>query len=358
MMADDLDLTLETSRKKGKDRKDRTALIVALLVVTATATVADLVIRLGAGRSGEDPAALERLALKLENRGLSGAAARTWMEYLEVASPGKDERARIWYRVGRMREREGDCESALAAYYRSEQTADLPDLEGDISMAAQRCLTRLAKFSALRSEIAERTSLDSGSGPGSEVLAEIGPEKITRDRLEAMIEAEVDAQVALASAELPEDEVRARKEKLLDEVMRDADLRQWLDKLVAEELLYRYAMEEKLYEDPEIEEMSRHMERKLLASRVLAREYAKSVSVSEDEIEAWYEANGAKLASGTDGGDDGIPPLDEVRDRAYAAVRLEKERAVQKALLEKLTERYDVVIHAPKPGDGNGEGEK
>ena len=92
------------------------------------------------------------------------------------------------------------------------------------------------------------------------------------------------------------------------------------------------------------------MERKLLTSQVLAREYANSVSVTEDEMRAWYAANGAKIAgsAGLDGGE--VPPFEDVKNQVYAAVRLEKEMAVQAALLERLTDRYDVVIHTSKLG--------
>ena len=61
------------------------------------------------------------------------------------------------------------------------------------------------------------------------------------------------------------------------------------------------------------------------------------------------------MTTSTDPGSDGleggqVPPFDEVKDKVYAAVRTEKEMAVQSALLEKLIDRYDVVIHTSKLG--------
>ncbi len=347
-MPEDLKLTLDTLKK---EKKDRTPLLIALLVVAIAVAALNVALHFGgSGGTGGDPVDLERLALKLEKQKLYGAAAETWIEYLGRTSPGADERARIWYRVGRIREQSGDCVSALAAYYRSEQTAALPELEKEISMAAERCLTRLARFAALRSELKTRTSIGADDGRGADVLAEIGAEKITREMLKAMIEAEVDAQVAQVASGMPADRVRAQREKILDEVMKETDLGKWLERLVAEELLFRYAMEENLHEDPEVAEMSRRIERKLLTSQVLAREYANVVSVTEDEMRAWYAANGAKIAgsAGLESGE--VPPFEEVKNQVYAAVRLEKEMAVQAALLERLIDRYDVVIHTSKLG--------
>lgn len=355
-MSDDLKLSLDSVKR---EKKDRTALIIALLVILIALAAPNIAQFLRSiGGSGGDPVVLERVALKLEKQELYSAAAETWIEYIEAAAPEKDERARILYRIGRMREQSGDYESALAAYYRSEQTAVISELEQEISMAAERCLTRLAKFSALRSEIAARTSIGADDGPGAEVLAEIGAEKITKEMLLAMIESEVSAQVAQTAAGMPADQVRARREKVFEEVMKETDLGQWLERLIAEEILFRYAMEENLHEDPEIADMSRRIERNLLTSQVLAREYTEYVSVTEDELREWYRANGSKLAgaAGLEGG--AVPAFDEVSDQVYAAVRREKEMAVQSALLEKLIERYDVVIHGGKPGGEKKEEQK
>jgi hypothetical protein len=350
-MAGDLKLSLNTESGSVKDRSGLLAVLIIIAIVLVAIDIALHLTGFGGAGSEANPAELERIALKLEKQELYGPAASAWAEYLEAASPGDGERAGIWYRIGRMREREGDCESALAAYYRSEQAAAVPELEQEISMGVERCLTRLSKFSALRSELDSRTSFGAGDGGGEgAVVAEIGTEKITREMLEAMIEAEVDAQVDQAAAGLPPDQVRARREEILEDVMERADLGQWLERLVAEELLFRYAMEEKIQEDPQVAEMSRRMERKLLASRVLAREYEKSVSVSEDEMREWYDANSARIADSAGTGDGGPPPYDEVKDKVYAAVRLEKEMAVQEALLDRLMDRYDVVIHSSKLG--------
>jgi hypothetical protein len=346
-MSDDLKLSLDPVKK---EKKDRTTLIISLLVLLVALAAPNISQYFRSiGGHGGDPAVLERVALKLEKQDLYDAAAETWIEYIEEAAPEDNERARILYRIGRMREQSGDYESALAAYYMSEQTAVIPELEQEISLAAERCLTRLAKFAALRSEIAARTSIGTDDGPGAEVLAEIGAEKITRDMLLAMIESEVAAQVAQSTAGMPADQVRARREKVFEEVMKETDIGHWLERLIAEEILFRYAMEENLHEDPEIADMSRRLERNLLTSQVLAREYSNSVSVTEDELREWYKSNGSKLAGAAGLEGDSVPPFDEVADQVYAAVRKEKEMAVQSALLEKLIERYDVVIHAANP---------
>ncbi|MDD3643172.1 MAG: hypothetical protein PHQ19_06895 [Candidatus Krumholzibacteria bacterium] len=345
-MADDLNLTLD---RKEPRRPDRTGLVIFLLVLAAAAGAAGIILQLRG--AGEDPAGLpagemEILALKLERQGLHHAAADAWIEYLEAARPGREEAARIWYRIGTIRQAGGDCEGALAAFYRSEASARIEEIAREIALAVEECLGRLGRFAAQRDEIESRTAAaGSGEQKREQVLAEIGAWKITRSVLTAMIEADIDAQLRQAAGDLPADQMRLRKEELLGEVLKSGGIGEYLERFVAEELLYRHAIEQRLHEDPGVAAMTRRVERSLLAGAVLDRTYAGEVSVTEDEMRAWYDANRDRISQGGD-----PKPYDEVRGQVAAAVRMEKQAAVQARLLGELREKYDVVIRRPAAG--------
>lgn len=346
-MTQDLNLTL------GRDkppRPDRAGLLVFLLILAIATSTAGIVLQLRGGPSGPSglPAGeLEALALKLERQGLHEAAAAAWTDYLEAARPGREESARIWYRIGTIRRDGGDCEGALAAFYRSEAAAGIDGIEGDLSLAVEECLGKLGRFAAQRDEIASRTAVPgTGEAGGEQVLAEIGAWKITRSMLTAMIEADIDAQLRQAAGDLPPEQLRERKEQLLAEVMRSGRLGEYLERFVAEELLYRHAIEQRLHEDPDVAAMTRRVERSLLAATVLDRAYAGEVTVTEDEMRAWYGANKDRIAQGGD-----PKPYDEVRGQVAAAVRMEKQSVVQERLLGELRETYDAVIHRSALGE-------
>jgi hypothetical protein len=346
-MADELDLSLDRNRRH---RPDRTGLLITLLVVAIAVGAAGIGLQLRGGgeRAGQLPAAdLESLALKLERQGLHEAAAGAWTDYIETARPGREEAARIWYRIGTIRKGGGDCEGALAAFYRSEASAKLPDIAQEISLAVDECLGRLGRFAAQRDELASRTAMPgSGAPEGEQVLAEIGTWKITKSMLTAMIETDIDAQLRQAAGDLPGDQLRERKEQLLSDVMQSGKLGEWLDRFIAEELLYRSAIDQGLQDDPEVAAMMRRVERSLLAGTVLDRAYAAEVTVTEDEMHAWYDANRDRISQGGD-----PKPYDEVRGQVAAAVRMEKQAAVQQRLLGELKEKYDVVIHRNALGE-------
>lgn len=349
-MTDDLKLNLnrEKPREKGK------GITVILLVVLVILSVLNLVFVFwppaASNRSGSalSPEKTEELALKLERQQLYGAAAAAWREYLESARLSAGERAGVWYRTGRLYQDSGNYEMALDAYYRSESIEPVREIQRDISLGVSECLKRLGRFAALRSELETRTAVDSEApANGAETIAEIGNWKIDRSQLEKMIEAEIEAQLSSVAGSLPPDQLKSQKEKYLEEILGQGKLDQWLEQFIAEELLYRKAMEEKIFESPDYVNLAENLERRLLAQKYLEKEYAASVSVTEEEMRAWYRSNNEKFA-----GEDGPRPYEEVSSQVYAALKAEKEKRVQSELISKLKDEYDVVIHRSKLGGG------
>jgi hypothetical protein len=346
-MPDDLNLTL---RRGGPERPKTPRAVYVLLVLVLAAGLFNIWLALRPAEKravsvgGLSREALEGLALKLEKQNLPGAAARVWIEYLDSAKPGADERSRIWYRVGTIYQNGGMYEEALEAYYRSEGIAKLDELEGEISRRTAECLENLGKFAALSLELEERTSIaGKDSVGGADIVAEIGSRKISRAELDMMVEAEIEAQLAQLAGSLTPEQRREQKERLLDEVLKQGERAKWLERFIAEELLYRSAREERVYEEPEVRSLLENVERKLLAQRMLDREYASRVTVTPEELKAYYDSHPDEFTE-----DGKQKSFDEARSAVYAAVRMEKEMAVQREVLDRLKEKYDVVIHYSK----------
>jgi len=296
--------------------------------------------------SGLSGKKIEALALKFENQKLPGAAARAWTEYLESSRPGGEEAARIWFRIGKLYQDGSDYERALEAYYRSEAIEKLDELDSEISKRTAECLEALGKFAALNYELEERTSYaKTDSAGGKDVLAEIGNWKITRADLDMMIEAEIDAQLSQLAGSLTPEERQKQKAELLENVLKQGDRDKWLQRFIAEEMLYRRAREEKLADDPEFRALTRNLERKILAQKILDGEFAKRISITPDELKAYYE--GHKSSFTKDGKE---RTFDEAKDEVYAAVRMQKEIEVQQQIFGELRDRYNVVLHTSKLG--------
>ena len=349
-MSNNLNLSMPPREERG-DRPSRTVMMAVLALVVITGA---LMLFFGTGeRKGRSSASsglsgkkLEELALKFEDQKLPGAAARTWTEYIEAVRPGDEDAARIWFRVGKLCQDGNDYERALEAYYRSEALAKIDELEPEISKRTAECLEALGKFAALNYELAERTAYaKSDSTGGKDVIAEVGTWKITRADLDMMIEAEIDAQLSQLTGSLTPEERQKQKAKLLENILKQGEREKWLQRFIAEEMLYRRAREEKLNEDPEFRAFTRNIERKVLAQTLLDREFAKLIAITPDEVKMYYE--GHKDEFQKDGKE---RPFDEVKNEVSGALRFQKEMEIQQKILGELKDRYNVVIHTSKLG--------
>jgi hypothetical protein len=336
--------------QSGRPNQTRALIIGAIIGLILAVSITYLVNREERERSGASSGLpgkkLEELALKFEDQKLSGAAARAWTEYLESARPGDEDAARIWFRIGKLYQDGGDNERALEAYYRSEALAKIDELESEISKRTAESLEALGKYAALNYELESRTSLaKSDSTGGKDVLAEVGAWKITRAELDMMIEAEIDMQLSQLAGSLTPDEKRAQKQRLLDEVLKQGERDKWLQRFIAEEMLYRRAREEKLQDDPDFQALTRNLERKVLAQKLLDREFAKGIAIKPEEVKAYYDARKDEFKK-----DGKEQAFEQVKNEVYGAVRMQKEMEIQQKLLGELKDRYNVVIHTSKLG--------
>ncbi len=318
-------------------------LLVLLIVIVAANLIMSIAggrarAPLGGGLTGDE---IEGLAIKLENQGLLRAAAGTWKDYVESARPGRTEAARIWYRIGKLYQSDGDCERALQAYYRSESLERVKEISSEISRRSAECLEDMGKFAVLRHELERRTSYSgTDSTAGDDVLVEIGSWKIDRSGLDIMIEAEIDAQISQMAGSLTPEQKRMQKEKLLDEVLKSGNRDKWLERFVVEELLFRRAVEDQMNEDREFLDLTRRIERQILAQRYLDREFASRIKITPEDVRAYYDGHTAEFEQ-----DGQIRPFEEVSDQVYMKIRSIEEMRAQQEILEKLKEEYDVVIH-------------
>ena len=184
---------LDFSLPQGKRPGNPAIIVLVLLVIVLTALTAfNLYLTLSARQTistvttrGFPAKQAEELATKLAQRNLYDQAAKVWKEYLAGEKLTEAERAKVLFNIASLLEKAGLYADAVEYYYRSELTANRPELESSIKAGVENCLQKLGRFSALRYELMDRTSLKKGSGPEQKVVAEIGPEKITAADLDA-----------------------------------------------------------------------------------------------------------------------------------------------------------------------------
>jgi len=294
-MSEKLDFSLPEKKGGGSFGRVLTVLLLLLLVALAAA---NLFVAFS-GRDGRPAqvtgnltaAQAKQLATRLDQRNLHDQAAALWQDYLAADGLTADERARALYHIGTSLKKAGRYGEAIEHFYRSELAAPLDDLGPQINAHVKECFEKLGKFSALRYELMDRTSLKPSEPAGGKVVAEIGAEKITEAELDAQIERAVENQLAPMEAYLPPDQLGEQKKRLLGQYRDPKTKQEFLRTWLAQEILYRQALDDGLGDKPETKQVLEDLTRGVLSQQLMNEKLASRINITETDVQTFYQAN-------------------------------------------------------------------
>lgn len=285
-------LTLETPPGKLKhisnSRRGGGSLLVLVLQIVVVGLLTLLLLRGNqrtqqADRNAPMAEELKDLALQLENKSLSGEAARAWEKYLDAA-PDETEKAEIFFRIGKMYMQSEQFDRAATALIRCELADDAGNLETKIGQNLVTCLRRLGLYGEVGRELSRRVETGGEEVEQGKILATLAGEQLTEADLDRLVERRVDQMLSLQGHR--------------DDSMRQAVLKQFsspemrqqlFQDLLRTELFTRRARELKLDQDDEFLQARQALENNLLASRFQSRKFS-SVQPTDVDIETYYKA--------------------------------------------------------------------
>lgn len=288
------------------------------------------------------------LALKLAQRNLYARAAKVWQDYLASGRLTDADRAKTLLRIGTLLEKAGRYEEAIEHYYRSESIAKLDELADQINTHIKDCFEKLGKFSALRYELMDRTSLEESPQAGGKIVAEIGAEKITEADLDAIIENSIDNQLSPMAAFMTPEQLNEQKKKMLEQYRSSQAKNQFLQSWLAQEILYRQALKEGLSEDAQVKRLLDDLARSVLSQQMMSRQLAAKIHVTETDLQTYYTANKAKYiepANEEAGTSERQKTFDEARQQVMSQLLDQKRRDVQQQYIEQMMNQYNVTLH-------------
>lgn len=246
------------------------------------------------GWSAEDQKAL---AMRLEDRNLHVAAAEAWNRYLGLAGLGAAEAAPIHYRIGKLYQSAEQYQPAIAAYYQAEAMLgqNKGELGHEVNVRVRDCFNRLGQYDDLGRDLTERTAVAGDRHKeltGQQVVAEIGPEKITLADFDRLIQQEVDLAIKAMPGLSPDQIEQIRRQYLQQYATSQARTRK-LQELVAVKVLARKARAEGLDKGPDFRKRLMEMSDMLLANRLLGDEIGRRATSTVDDYKRYYEANKA-----------------------------------------------------------------
>ncbi len=290
------------------------------------------------------------LAAKLAGRNLYTRAAKVWQDYLSLAEVPDTERAKMLFQIGTLLEKTGKYEEAVEYYYRSEITAKPTELEPQINTHIKNCFEKLGKFSALRYELMDRTSYGKKSEAGGKIIAEIGAEKITEADLDAYIERTIDNQLASMAAFMTTEQINEQKKKILEQYKSPSAKQEFLQSWLAQEVLYRQALEEELSQEPEAKILIEDLVRSALSQQLMNRELADKINITETDLQTYYTANKDKFVEPADKEDPNSTEkqksFEEARQQVITELLSQKRQDVQMDLIKQMMDKFDVIIHS------------
>jgi len=246
-----------------------------------------------AGRSFS-PEQTKQLAAKLAQRNLHQRAAKVWEDYLAAGTLTETERARTLFQIGTLLEKANLYDRAIEYFYRSEAVAELDELKSQISAHIKDCFEKLGSFSALRYEMMDRTSFEGAPAAGAKVVAEIGAEKITEADLDAAVENDIENQLEPMAAFMTREQLNEQRKRMLDQYKNPRAKQQYLQSWLAQELLYRQALEDGLAEKPEAKKLINQLTRGALSQLLMNNELANKINITETDLQTFYSANKEK----------------------------------------------------------------
>lgn len=240
-----------------------------------------------------NPEEEKALAKRLEDRNLSLPAAQAWIRYMSRVNLTDTEKANYYYRIGRLFHDGKYYDRALEYYYRSELTAKVPEIELEMNRRKQECFQKLGNFSGLDRELKAMTSIGGTEPEKSDenIIAEIGERKITDRELERQISTYIDIELGRYKAVLNADELEKEKERLYDQFKQSERRLQFLNQMVAYELLNRESNQLKLDTLPENIETVQWLISEFYAQKVLEKMLKERVVVTESDLKDYYNAH-------------------------------------------------------------------
>jgi parvulin-like peptidyl-prolyl isomerase len=294
-MEEKLNFSLPEKKQKSSAASK---LLIALALVLVGLTLANLLTvlwrrgpALEAEVHGLSAEQTRQLAAKLAQRNLYIRAAKVWQDYLSGRELTDVERAKVLFETGTLLEKANLYDEAIEYYYRSETVAKLDELAPQINSHIKDCFEKLGKFSALRYELMDRTSLEEASEAGGKIVAEIGAEKITEAYLDAIIEYNIDNQLEPMAEFVSAEQLDEQKREMLKRYRSPEVRGQFLQGWLAQEILYRQALEEGLGEEAEVKKLLGDLARGVLSQHVMNRQLAVKINITETDIQTYYEAN-------------------------------------------------------------------
>lgn len=293
-----------------------------------------------ARREQEEAARVRDVAAKLQAAGALEEAAALYAQYLKLPAAARDTSGGLAYSVAMNYLDSGDYRRALRWLYEAESIGVAPELEDELASRIVECLERLGRHHVAQAALERRVRLDADSGKEAEsgegadvVLARIGSRTIARSEVERALD-DLPPQLAAAFAGTE-------------------GRRQFLQRFVAEELLWSKARKLGIDSDPEVLRQHEEALRGLAVAHFVETEVVEKIHVDEADLRNYHAAHSERYSQADERGDEVVVPFEDVRSLVERDYRREKVEAAYSELIDSELAVQDVELYPERWGSEN-----
>ena len=319
----------------GSDRSTR--ILLWCILILSLGILTWLVLARAPDHSRADRSATQReVASKLLAAGAADEAAELYEQVLAGPMVSDDAAPRIAYSLGKTYLANGHYEKALRWFYESELMGP-GDLADEVSSGIVNALERLGKVHAAQYALDSRSHLGSDAPSRADsdvVVAKIGNTEIYLSEVERALD-DLPAEIAGAFAG-PEGRQR------------------FLEKFVADELLWRKASKLEYDRDPEVLRRQDEALKQLAVARFLEQEVLTDLEIDETDLQNYFTANRERYEQKLDSGEEGKEITFEMaRPLVEAEYRMMKLQSIYDDLIASELSAQEVEIFKERMNEGS-----
>jgi len=297
------------------------ALLLIIIVMLAVLLTVNLLPEESNGANSWTAKQQRALAVKLKTAGLENEAVQAFNKYLDNFDISNDERAQLFYTIGKIHFDNQNFEDALKAFYSIEIIKPGSSQNSEAGRYIVTSLEKLGKSLDAKYELNRVTALENKPAPsgGRGVLvAKVGDDEIFMGDLIDEIQ-----------------KFPPQQQKMFDKPEEEINL---LEQMISRILLVEKARVLGFDKSEEVKNQLNEIEKSLLVQKVITSELEERVKIKPDDIKLFYETHPEffKDSQGTNAVAAKVLPFAEVKDRAEQIYRSQKEQEAVKEFMNEL----------------------
>ena len=284
------------------------------------------------GRGGPAPLEFRKLASELESKGIWDGAADAYQRYLDSAPLQKSERASVSYHLGSLYlDHLASPDKALPFLFIARNISGSEGVGAEADKRIVEALERLGRSLDAKRYLSEAAALDPSQakkGSGGVVIAKIGDREITQRYLD--------------------DEIQALPPQLQEKARTPDGKREFLQGLIARELLLDAARREGLDNDPQVKQIAQRAHDAAIIGIYRDREIDQKIRITNADVRAYYEAHRDDFVREDDSGKTAKLSYQDAKAAARSKLLEERRRSLMDELLNRLEQAQKVEIFSDR----------